>query len=118
MPKVQLHCPSTKKTVDSFFIGDHLNPLDVVKAVRIALGLKYAALFNSDAKHIADPKSLENGSQILVAASEDEEMLPDAAPGSVIYEGEEKHDLQPDCDVYGVDWEVSTSNSPIPNTVH
>jgi hypothetical protein len=107
MPCVQLNCPSTKKTVDGFVIGAHQSPAAVVQAVRIELGLKYAALFTPEAKPIPDPKSLDEGSRILVAATEDEKMLPDAAPGWVMYEGEEVDDLHQDSGVYGQDWEVS-----------
>lgn len=107
MPRVQLHCPSLKKTVDDHVIGAHQTPGSVKQAVRIALGIKYAALFTPEAKPITDPKSLDEGSRILVAATEDEKMLPDAAPGWVIYEGEETNDIHQDSEVYGQDWEVS-----------
>jgi hypothetical protein len=99
MPNVQLHCPSTKQTIDVHVIGAHQTPAAVVKAVQLALGLKYAALYTPEAKPIADPKTLDEGSRVLVAAGEDEKMLPDAAPGWVRYEGEEGADVDQDSDV-------------------
>jgi hypothetical protein len=107
MPKVQLHCPSTKKTVDGFFIGDQSTPTAVIQAVRIELSINYAALFTSETKPIADPKTLEDGSRVLVAASQGEKMLPDAPSAWVFYDGEEAEDIHPDSDVYGLEWEVS-----------
>jgi hypothetical protein len=95
-------------TVDDHMIGSAMSPAAAVTAVRVKLGLKYAALFTPEAKPIADPKTLEEGSRILVAASADEKMLPDAPQGWVLYEGEEGEDVDQDSDVYDQAWEVST----------
>jgi hypothetical protein len=108
MPRVQLHCPSTGMTVDDHMIGSAMSPAAAVTAVRVKLGLRHAVLFTPEAKPIADPKTLEEGSRILVAASADENMLPDAPQGWVFYEGEEGEDVDQDSDVYDQAWEVST----------
>jgi hypothetical protein len=107
MPTVKLYCPTTKQSSE-LLITAHQTPPSVALAVRNKLGLKYAALFDTEAKPIADPKTLEEGSRVLVAVSENDKILPDAAPGWVMYEGEEGEDLNQDCDIYGQDWKVST----------
>jgi hypothetical protein len=108
MPTVQLHCPSLNKTVDGHFIGAHQTPEAVRTAVRNKLGLTYAALFTTEAKPITDPKTLEEKSRVLVAARQDEKILPDAAQGWVLYNGEEGGNVDQDSEVYDQKWEVST----------
>jgi hypothetical protein len=106
MGRVQLYCPSNKKTVDGFVIGVYQKPEQVLQGVRLALDIKYAALYTIEAKHVTDPHTLQEDERVLVAASRDETMLPDALGGYILYDGEEREDVNPDIEGYGQDWEV------------
>ncbi|XP_014557642.1 hypothetical protein COCVIDRAFT_96668 [Bipolaris victoriae FI3] len=106
MCRVQLHCPSTSKTIDNFVIGAYQKPEQVLQGVRLALDLKFAALYTIDAKPISDPsKTLQDDERVLVAASATETMLPDAAYGYAMYAGEEGEDVDIDVEGYGMDWQ-------------
>lgn len=107
MCRVQLHCPSTSKTLDNFVIGAYQKPEQVLQGVRLALDLKFAALYTVDAKPISDPsKTLQDDERVLVATSATEIMLPDAAYGYAMYAGEEGEDVDIDVEGYGMDWQV------------
>jgi hypothetical protein len=106
MGRVQLHCPSTCKTVDGFVIGSYQKPEQVLQGVRLALDIKFAALYTTEAKHISDPQTLQEDDRVLVAASEAETMLPDAPYGYAMYEGEEGEDVDPDVEGFGMEWQV------------
>ncbi|KAI5371543.1 hypothetical protein J4E82_009780 [Alternaria postmessia] len=103
MGQVQLYCPSKKKTVDNFVFGAFQNLDQVLQGVRLALDIKYAALYTVEARPIYEPSALEDDQRILVAASAEETMLPDAPPGWVLYHGEEGDDVDPDTEGYGQD---------------
>ncbi|EUC41786.1 hypothetical protein COCMIDRAFT_8540 [Bipolaris oryzae ATCC 44560] len=106
MCHIQLHCPSTSKTLDNFVIGAYQKPEQVLQGVRLALDLKFAALYTVDAKPISDPsKTLQDNERVLVAASATETMLPDAAYGYAMYAGEEGEDVDIDVEGYGMDWQ-------------
>jgi hypothetical protein len=108
MVRIQLHCPSTNKTVDGFIIGGAFPKLDqILPGVRIALDIKYAALYTTEAKPMNEPSSLQDDQRVLVAASADEIMLPDSPREWVLYDGEEGDDVDPDAESYGIGWEVS-----------
>ncbi|KAJ6198810.1 hypothetical protein J3E72DRAFT_187912 [Bipolaris maydis] len=97
MCRIQLHCPSTSKTLDNFVIGAYQKPEQVLQGVRLALDLKFAALYTTDAKPISDPsKTLQDDERVLVAASATETMLPDAVYGYAMYAGEEGDDVDMD----------------------
>lgn len=106
MGRVQLYCPSTNRTIDDFVIGAFQQPEQVLQGVRLALDIKHAALFTVEAKPIPDPHSLHEDQRVLVAASQDEKMLPDAPYGYVRYDGEEMGDIDQDVEGYGLDWQV------------
>ncbi|KAL1801470.1 hypothetical protein ACET3X_001812 [Alternaria dauci] len=106
MGQVQLYCPSTRKTVDKFIIGAFQNLDQVLQGVRLALDLKYAALYTIEAKPIYEPSALEDDERILVAASAEETMLPDAPPEWILYHGEEGDDVDPDTEGYGQEWDT------------
>ncbi|KAG9188982.1 hypothetical protein G6011_05850 [Alternaria panax] len=106
MGQVKLYFPSTKKTVDNFIIGAFQNLDQVLQGVRLALGIKYAALYTTDAKPIYEPGSLDNDDRVLVAASAKETMLPDAPPEWVLYDGEEGDDVDPNTEGYGQEWDT------------
>lgn len=107
MGRVQLYCPSNKKTVDGFVIGAYQKPEQVLQGVRLALDIKYAALYTVGAKQVGDPHSLQEDQRVLVAASQTEKMLPDAPYGCVMYDGEEGEEVDPDVEGYGQEWDVS-----------
>lgn len=113
MGRVQLYCPSTKKTVDGFVIGAFQNLEQVLQGVRLALDIKYAALYTIEAKPINGPSTLEDDERLLIAASEEETMLPDAPSEWVLYDGEEGDDVDPDIEGYGQEWDVSIRWRPL-----
>ena len=113
MGRVQLYCPSTKKTVDGFVIGAFQNLEQVLQGVRLALDIKYAALYTIEAKPINERSTLEDDERLLIAASEEETMLPDAPPEWVLYDGEEGDDVDPDIEGYGQEWDVSIRWRPL-----
>lgn len=98
-----------KETVDNFVFGAFQNLDQVLQGVRLALDIKYAALYTVEARPIYEPSALEDDQRILVAASAEETMLPDAPPGWVLYHGEEGDDVDPDTEGYGQEWGVSTN---------
>ncbi|RMZ74627.1 hypothetical protein GMOD_00003688 [Pyrenophora seminiperda CCB06] len=100
-----LYCPSKKKTVNDFVIGAYQLPEQVLQGVRLALNIKYAALYTVNAKAIGDPHSLQEDQRVLVAAHATEKMLPDAPYGFVLYDGEEGGDVDPDTEGYGQAWD-------------
>ncbi|CAN9090202.1 unnamed protein product [Alternaria alternata] len=106
MGQVQLYCPSKKKTVDNFVFGAFQNLDQVLQGVRLALDIKYAALYTVEARPIYEPSALEDDQRILVAASAEVTMLPDAPPGWVLYHGEEGDDVDPDTEGYGQEWDT------------
>jgi hypothetical protein len=55
MGQVQLYCPSKKKTVDNFVFGAFQNLDQVLQGVRLALDIKYAALYTVEARPIYEP---------------------------------------------------------------
>lgn len=104
--KIQLYCPSNRTTVDDFVIAPYATNEQVLQGVRLAVGIKYAALYNTDAKAITDVHSLQENNRVLVAASPEEQMLPDAPLGFVLYSGEEGDDVDLDVEGAGQPWEV------------
>jgi hypothetical protein len=104
----QLHCPSNRRTVDGFVVTPHQTNDRILQAVRLALGINYAALYTTEGKYITDLRNCQDGLRILVAATTEEEMLPDAPIGFVIYNGEEGDDLDPDTEGYGQEWVDAT----------
>ncbi|KAF1845512.1 uncharacterized protein K460DRAFT_416765 [Cucurbitaria berberidis CBS 394.84] len=105
---VQLHCPSSKKTVDNFVISPFQMHEQVLQGIRLRLGINHAALYTVDAKHITNLESLQDDQRILVAATPSEHMLPDAPPDFVLYDGEEGEDVNPEIDGFGQPWEDLT----------
>jgi hypothetical protein len=118
MGRIQLYCPSTKKTVDGFVIGAFQNLEQVLQGVRLALDIKYAALYTVEAKPINEPSTLEDDERVLVATSAKETMLPDAPPEWVLYDGEEGDNVNPDTDSYGQEWDVSIRQRSLRNYGH
>ncbi|KAF1946067.1 hypothetical protein EJ02DRAFT_367836 [Clathrospora elynae] len=110
MGRVQLHCPSNKKTVSGFVIGAYQSPEQVLQGVRLAVGTNYAALYTVDAKYIPDPHSLHEDQRVLVAATQSERMLPDAPQGYILYDGEEGEDVDTDVECFGQPWEDLTES--------
>ena len=111
MVNVQLHCPSTKKTVEDFYITPFQTLEQVLPSVRLALNLKYAKIYTTDAKPITEPSTLQEDQRVLVAASATEVMLPDSPSEWVLYDGEEGDDVDVNVDCYGLGWEVSIHRS-------
>jgi hypothetical protein len=107
MGRIQLYCPSTKRTIDGFVVGAFQTLDQVLQGVRLALDIKYAALYTVDAKPINEPSTLQDDQRVLVAITEKEVMLPDALPDWVLYDGEEGDDVNPDMDGFGQEWDVS-----------
>ncbi|KAI4950107.1 hypothetical protein J4E91_004763 [Alternaria rosae] len=105
MVRVQLHCPSTKKTVDDFVVSPFTTLEQVLPSVRLALDLKYAAIYTTEAKPITEPSNLQEDQRVLVAASATEIILPDSPSESVLYDGEEGDDVDPDVECYGLGWD-------------
>jgi len=107
MVNVQLHCPSTKKTVEDFFITPFQSLEQVLPSVRLAFDIKYAALYTTEAKRIMDSSTLREDQRVLVAASASETMLPDSPSEWVLYDGEEGDDVDPYVECFGLPWDVS-----------
>jgi len=107
MVNVQLHCPSTKKTVEDFFITPFQSLEQVLPSVRLALNIKYAAIYTIEAKPITEPSTLQEDQRVLVAASASEIMLPDSPSEWVLYDGEEGDDVDMGVECYGLQWVVS-----------
>lgn len=106
MVRVQLHCPSTKKIVEDFIVTSFQTLEQILPSVRLALDIKYAAIYTTEAKPINDPSTLQEDQWILVAASTTEVMLPDAPCEWVLYDGEEGDDVDPDVEGFGLPWDV------------
>ncbi|KAI4925576.1 hypothetical protein J4E85_007455 [Alternaria conjuncta] len=104
MVNVQLHCPSTKKTVEDFFVTPFQTLEQVLPSVRLALDIKYAAIYTTEAKRITEPSTLQENQRVLVAASAKEVMLPDAPSEWVLYDGEEGDDVDMSVECYGLEW--------------
>jgi hypothetical protein len=104
----QLYCPSNKRTVDGFVVTPHQTNDRILQAVRLALGINYAAIYTTEGKHITDLRNSQDGSRIFIAATSEEEMLPDAPVGFILYNGEEGTDADPDTEGYGQDWVDAT----------
>ena len=107
MRRIRLYCPSTKRTIDGFVVSAFQTLDQVLQGVRLALDIKYAALYTIEAKPINEPSALQEDQRVLVAMTEKEVMLPDAPPDWVLYDGEEGDDFNPDIDGFGQDWDVS-----------
>ena len=107
MVNVQLYCPSTKKTVEGFFVTPFQTLEQVLPSVRLALNLKYAAIYTIEAKPITEPSTLQEDQRVLVAASASETMLPDSPSEWVLYDGEEGDDVGMNVECYGLEWIVS-----------
>lgn len=95
---ITLHCPSRDLTIPTFVITPFQKQDQILKGIRLTLDIPFASLYTIDAKHIADPHNVQDGQRILVAASKDEEVLPDAPRGWEVYLGEEGADE--------LEWEV------------
>lgn len=78
----------------------------ILQGVRLALNIKHAALYTIGAKPVTDAHSLQEDQRVLVAAAPAEQMLPDAPPGFVLYNGEEGDEVDPDVEGAGQGWEV------------
>lgn len=102
---IQLHCPSRKRTIDNFVISPFQSNDQILQGIRIALQISYAGLYTVDAKAITKLDSLQQDQRVLVAATQDERMLPDSPPDFVFYDGQEGDDVDPDLDGYGQSWE-------------
>lgn len=95
---IQLHCPSTGDTIDDFIITPYQTNTQILQTVRNRFGIPYAGLYNIDAKPITHLQAVEDSIRVLVAASESEEILPDAPVEFVLYDGEEGEDVDPDAE--------------------
>lgn len=95
--------------MDHFVISPYATNEQVLKGVRLAFNIKYAALYTVNAKPVTDVQSLQEDQRILVAAASTERMLPDAPPGFVLYDGEEGDSVDPDVEGYGQEWDVRHS---------
>ncbi|KAI4656732.1 uncharacterized protein J4E78_006623 [Alternaria triticimaculans] len=104
MVNVQLYCPSTKKTVEEFFVSPFTTLEQFLPSVRLALNLKYAAIYTTEAKPITEPSTLQEDQRVLVAASATEVMLPHSPSEWVLYDGEEGDDVDPNVECYGLGW--------------
>lgn len=100
----QLHCPSNRRTIEGFVVTPHQTNDRILQAVRLALGIDYAALYTTEGKYITDLRTCQDGLRVLIAATTDEEMLPDAPTGFILYNGEEGDDVKPDAEGYGQEW--------------
>jgi hypothetical protein len=103
---IQLHCPSTKRTVGNFVISPFQTNEQIFHSIRLAFEIPYAALYTVDAKAITKLDSVQDDQRILVAASREERMLPDSLPGFEFYDGQEGNDVDLDLDGYGQSWET------------
>ncbi|CAO2655999.1 Nn.00g048020.m01.CDS01 [Neocucurbitaria sp. VM-36] len=105
---VQLHCPSTRQSVDNFVVSPFQTHEQVMQGIRLRLGINHAALYTVDAKHITNLESLQEDQRILVAASSLERMLPDAPSGFALYDGEEGEVVDPAVEGFGQPWDDLT----------
>ncbi|KAH7083464.1 hypothetical protein BKA63DRAFT_540292 [Paraphoma chrysanthemicola] len=122
--QIQLHCPSTKATVDKFIISPYHSPEQTYKAIRLALAIPHASLYTVEAVPITKLDSLQDGQRVLVAAAPAEHMPPDSPPEYEFYAGEEADDVDPDLEGYGLEWDdmserekcehVASLNSRVP----
>jgi hypothetical protein len=93
---IQLHCPSTKRTVDGFVISPFQSHDQILQGVRLALQIPYAGLHAVDAKPITKLDLLHEDQRVLVAAAKDELMLPDSPAEYEFYDGQEGEDVDLD----------------------
>jgi hypothetical protein len=103
---IQLHCPSTKRTVDKFVISPFQTNEQIFSSIRLAFEIPHAALYTVDAKPITKLDSVQDDQRILVAASREERMLPDSLPGFEYYEGQEGNEVDLDLAGYGQTWDT------------
>ncbi|KAH7068634.1 hypothetical protein FB567DRAFT_634340 [Paraphoma chrysanthemicola] len=103
--QIQLHCPSTKATVDTFIISPYHSPEQTYKAIRLALAIPHASLYTIEAVPITKLDAIQDGQRVLVAAAPQEHMLPDSPPEYEFYTGEEADDVDPDLEGYGLEWD-------------
>ena len=96
---IHLHCPTTNHTVPSFTISPYHSPEQIHQAIRLALKIPHASLYTTSAKPITKLDSIQDSQRVLVAASEDEVMLPDSPVASEFYYGQEEGDVDPDLDL-------------------
>ncbi|KAF1912689.1 hypothetical protein BDU57DRAFT_458564 [Ampelomyces quisqualis] len=101
---IQLHCPSTKRTIDNFVISPFQSNDQILQGIRLALQIPHAVLYTVDAKPLK-LEALQDDQRILVAAARNERMLPDSPPEFEFYDGQEGDDVDPDLDAYGQTWE-------------
>ncbi|KAL6702910.1 hypothetical protein ACN47E_000811 [Coniothyrium glycines] len=110
MTKIQLHCPSSRATVDDFVISPYATNEHVLQGVRLAFNIKHAALYTTDARLVSDVHSIQEGERVLVAATSNELMLADAPPGIMFYNGEEGDDMDLDTESFDQNWEDLTDS--------
>jgi hypothetical protein len=103
---IQLHCPSTKRTVDKFVISPFQTNEQIFSSIRLAFEIPHATLYTVDAKPITKLDSVQDDQRILVAASREERMLPDSLPGFEYYEGQEGNEVDLDLAGYGQTWDT------------
>tara|TARA_R110002003_G_scaffold878_13_gene21767 strand:- start:10878 stop:11765 length:888 start_codon:yes stop_codon:yes gene_type:complete len=103
--QIQLHCPSTKRTVDAFVISPFQNNDQILQGIRLALGIPHASIYTVSAKPLTKLDSLQDSQRVLIAASPAERMLPDSPPEFEFYDGQDADDTDPDLDGYLQPWD-------------
>ncbi|KAH5332161.1 hypothetical protein HBI12_053550 [Parastagonospora nodorum] len=91
---IQLHCPSTKRTVANFVITPFQSNDQILQGIRLALQIQYAALYTADARSLTKLDALQNDQRVLVGASREEVMLPDSPAEFAFYDGQEGPDAE------------------------
>jgi hypothetical protein len=102
---IQLHCPSLKRTIDSFVVSPFQSNDQIYQGIRVALQISHVTLYTVDAKPLTKLDTIQEGQRILVATAPSERMLPDSPSEYEYYDGQEGDDVNPDLDVYGQSWE-------------
>jgi hypothetical protein len=87
--RIQLYCPSLKRTVDDYVITPFQSADQIYQGIRLALTISSATLYTTDAKPLTKLDTIQNDQRILVAASPKEVMLPDSPAEFEGYDGQE-----------------------------
>jgi hypothetical protein len=102
---IHLYCPSNKQTVSDFIITPFQSNDQVLKAIRLAFQIPHVTLYTADAKPIK-LDAIQEDQRILVAATLNENILPDSLTEFEFYDGQEGEDVDQDLDGYGEPWET------------
>jgi hypothetical protein len=121
---IQLHCPSTNRTVDGFVISPFQSPDQIYQGIRLALQIPHAVLYTIDAKPLTKLDALQEDQRILVAASDNETMLPDSPLEYEFYDGQDEEAVDPyldlapwaDLDEHGKCRHIESVNQLMPET--